>query len=677
VTASNPFLERTFRIPFHRMDPSHVVPAVQEILARAEDARAALAGNPDPPTWENTVAALDTLTERVRRVTNPIHHLLAVAESPELRKGWNEVLPQVTTFWSRLYLDREILTRLRGVVASPEARALDDLHRRHLARTIREFERAGAGLEDRDRARLEAIDVELSRLEQSFSEHVLDATAAWSLHLLDPARLEGIPEDALERFQTRARSDEKEGWVIGLDAPSVQAVLRHARDRELRRTVFEANLARGKEDPWDNRPLIPRILELRREKARLLGYEDFPDFRLEEQMAHSGARAREFLEEMRTRTTPYWERDLAELRGEAQGLGLDALRPWDVSWVMEEIRKARFDLDEEELRPYFPLDRVLEGLFELARRLFGVVVHEVEIEERWHPDVRYHELRSEDGHLLGAFYADLFPRPEKRQGAWMSDFIYGVGGDPHLANICANFPPPSERRPALLSHRDVETLFHEFGHLLHHCTSRVPIEGRGGINVAWDWVELPSQLLENWCWEEEALARFSGHWESGEPLPAELFRKMEQTRRFMGGWIQMRQISFGIMDLALHTEFDPATHGDPVAWATDRILDLAPDREFAGTHPLTSFLHLFSGGYAASYYAYLWSEVLEADLFSRFRDEGIFSRSVGEAFLDTILSRGDEKDPDLLFRDFMGRDPDPEPLLRRNLGAMADAEEAA
>jgi oligopeptidase A len=674
VNESNPFLVRDFHIPFHRMTPDQVVPAIRAALAQAGAAVARMeAEESRPPSWDSTLGELDRLTERLRRVTTPVHHLLAVAESPALREAWNEVLPDVTTFWSRLYLNRSLWERLRAFSDTPEAAELDPLHRRHLRRTLREFERSGAGLPEAERARLEAIEVELSQVEQEFSEHVLDATAAWTLHVRDARRLDGLPDDARTRFRQRAESEGLDGWVLTLDAPSVEAVLKHAADRDLRREVHTAYLARGREAPWDNRPLIPLILKLRQEKARLLGYRDFPDFRLEEHMAKSGTQARTFLEEMVERTRPYWARDLAELEARAAGGGRDPLHPWDTSWLAEGIRKDRFDLDEEEVRPYFPLERVMEGLFEIARRLLGLRIEQVPHDATWHPDVRYYEVRDEQGTLMAAFYADLFPRPEKRQGAWMSDFIYGGpdgkgGHRPHLANMCANFPPPSEGRPALLGHRDVETLFHEFGHLLHHCTSRVPIEGRGGINVAWDWVELPSQLMENWAWERDALALISGHWQTGEPIPEHLYRRMHRARRFLGGWMQMRQLSFGIMDLALHGEFDPDADGDAVEWATRRILPLAPNREFAAAHPLPSFLHLFSGGYAASYYAYLWSEVLEADLFSRFREEGIFSRDVGTDYLDTILSQGDAEDPDILFRRFMGRDPDAEALIARNLG---------
>jgi oligopeptidase A len=657
------------------MAPQQVVPAVEEALVEAEAAQAVLAAPLEPgkmPTWEDSIEALDTLSERLRRVTTPIHHLLAVSESPELREAWNAVLPRVTAFWSRLYLDQGIWSRIQAFAESPAARTLNSLQRRHLDRTLRDFKRAGASLAPVERERLEAIEVALSELEQTFSEHVLDATASWSLHIDDETELDGIPEDALERFAAKAQQDGKAGgWTLTLDAPAVQAVLKHARSRSLRETVHQAYLVRGTEAPWDNRPLIPQILKLRQEKARLLGYPDYPDFRLEPQMAATGEKARAFVSDLVGRTRPFWLRDLEALAEEARTWGIETLRPWDVSWLAENLRKRRYDLDEEALRPYFPLERVLQGMFALAQRLFGLTITEEPTSQVWHPDVRYFRMADADGTHLASFYVDFFPRPEKRQGAWMADFIYGDPdrGHPHLGQMACNFPPPSQGKPSLLPHREVETLFHEFGHLLHHCTSRVPIEGRGGINVAWDWVELPSQLMENWTWEEEALALISGHWETGDPLPRPLLERMLEARRFMGGWSQMRQLSFGTMDLALHTTYDADRDGDAVAWASAQLLPLSPDETFAAAHPLPSFLHLFSGGYAASYYSYLWSEVLEADLFRRFKEEGIFSPALGRAYLDTILSQGDVEDPDVLFRRFMGRDPDPEALLERNLGA--------
>jgi len=340
------------------------------------------------------------------------------------------------------------------------------------------------------------------------------------------------------------------------------------------------------------------------------------------------------------------------------------------------------------LRPYFPLDRVLAGLFEIVRRTFGFRVEERSIEEIWHPEVRFYEIFAEDDTHVGSFYTDWFPRKEKRQGAWMNDFITGgprrEGFAPHLGTICGNFTPPDGDAPALLTHREVETTFHEFGHLLHHCTSHVEIPGRAGINVAWDWVELPSQLMENWCWEREALDLFAHHHETGEPFPDELFRRMVAARRYMGGWAQMRQLSFGTVDLALHDELAPrlrseaasasaealdeAQGGEVMAFARERFRAFSPDDRFADLHQITSFSHLFAGGYASGYYSYLWSEVLDADVFTRFRDEGIFNRATGRSYVDSILSRGDSDEPERLFREFMGRDPDPTALLERNLG---------
>jgi len=674
---TNPLLGSDFRIPFHRIRAEHVVPGIRSLIQRAEEEIEELCGNEADPTWENTVARLDTLARRVREGTTPVQHLLSVAESPELREAWREALPELSSFWTRLHLSEPLWGRLKAYSETTEAAELPGLQRRHLEKTLKEFRRSGADLPPSGRKRLEELEVELAQLEQAFSENVLDATADWTLHITEGDRLEGVPRDARDRFRRQAEHKGLEGWILTLDAPSVQAILKHAVDRDLRRTVGQAHLNRGREEPWDNRPLIPRILALRQEKARLLGYPDFPDFRLEEQMVRSGEEARGFVGRMVERTRPYWERDVAILREAGRERGLTPLKPWDASFLIEQLRKERFDLDEEELRPYFPLDQVLQGLFELTRRLFGLSVVEDGLEEVWHPDVRYFRILDPSGRMLGGFYADFFPRPEKRQGAWMHDFIHGRPGkgeelSPHLGVICANFPPPSEEQPALLVHRDVETLFHEFGHLLHHCTSRVPIPERGGINVAWDWVEVPSQLLENWAWERGALDLFARHWKTGEPIPETILRQMLRARRFMAGWAQIRQLTLGLLDLSLHGEFDPEEDGDAIEWVTRLLMPYSLDRAFAEAHPLSSFLHLFSGGYAASYYSYLWSEVLEADLFTRFREKGIFDAEVGSRYLDLILSAGDRDDPNRLFHAFMGRDPDSEALIHRNLGSLEE-----
>ena len=394
-------------------------------------------------------------------------------------------------------------------------------------------------------------------------------------------------------------------------------------------------------------------------------------------MAKTGQAAFEFVEELTGRTRPHWERDLRQLREHARALGLDELYPWDVAFVSENLRRARYDIDDEITRPYFPLNRVLDGLFELARRVFGLVVRERHIEEIWHPDVLFYDLIDEDeGTHLGSFYSDWHARREKRQGAWMNDLFTGGpterGFEPHVGIIAGNLTPPKGEIPSLLTHPEVETIFHEFGHLLHHLTSRVPIRSMAGINVAWDFVELPSQIMENWTWEKEALPLFSGHHESGEPLPESLYERLLRARRFMGGWKQMRQLSFGFLDLRLHRDDTAPANADIMERVEELLASYTPSPAFARAHSTASFTHVFSGGYAAAYYSYLWSEVLEADAFGRFKREGIFNRNVGRAYLDCILTRGDSDEPDALFREFMGREPDQSALFERNLGEPPD-----
>jgi oligopeptidase A len=595
----------------------------------------------------------------------------------------------MTDFWSSLPLDDRLWARVKAYASSAEAGALTGIRCRHLDKTVREFERAGADLAPTEKSRLRDLRVELATVEQKFSENVLDATAAYELIVTEEARLAGVPDAARRRARQKAKEQGKEGWLVTLDYPSVEPILKYCEDRALREEVFVAYATRCRDGEHDNRPLLARILRLRDEIAALLGHDGFPDYVLEERMARNGARALAFEADLVERTTPYWRRDVAELRTHAITLGIDEMQPWDSGFVMEHLRKARFDIDDEALRPYFPLERVLDGMFEIVHRTFGFSIAEREISEVWHPDVRFYEILDEDGTLLGAFYTDWFPRKEKRQGAWMNNFITGGPTDggfaPHLGVMCGNFTPPEDDSPALLTHREVETTFHEFGHLLHHCTSKVEIPSRAGIHVAWDFVELPSQLMENWTWEREALDLFARHHETDEPLPEELFARMLAARRFMGGWAQMRQLSLGTVDLALHQELAPELRAAAKNGKTDldteqgervmrfgeeRFAPFAADPSFARLHILTSFTHLFSGGYAAGYYSYLWSEVLDADVFTRFRREGIFNRTTGRSYVESILSRGDSAEPDALFEEFMGRPPDPVALLERNLGSL-------
>ncbi len=689
---SNPILSDAYRIPFDRIRAHHVGPGVRQALREAQTEIDAIGEDPSPPTWDAILERLEQATERLGRRLGPPAHLMAVAETPALREAYNDVLPEISAFWTRLPLNEALWKRVRAYSESQEASRLSGLRRRHLDKTIQEFRRAGADLPTAPQQRLEALRVELAQLQQRFTENVLDATAAYELHVVEEERLVGVPEAAKRRARGKAQEKGLEGWLLTLDYPSVEPILKYCDDRALRRTIHTAFTTRCRDGEWDNRGTIARILRLRVELADLLGYASFPDYKLEDRMAKTGRRAVEFERDLEDRTHPYWKRDCAELAAHAGALGIDALEPWDVAYVTEKLRKERYDIDDEALRPYFPLDSVLSGLFEIVRRVFGFRVEEREIPEVWHPDVRYYEIFAEDGTHMGSFYTDWFPRKEKRQGAWMNDLVTGgpkqEGFAPHLGVICGNFTPPDGGTPALLTHREVETTFHEFGHLLHHCASRVEIPSRAGINVAWDFVELPSQIMENWCWERAALDLFARHWQTGERLPDELFERMVAARRFMGGWGQMRQISFGTVDLALHGDLaqrllaEAGDHGDGdldtrqgtevMEFGRERFLRFVPAPLFAELHMLTSFTHLFSGGYAAGYYSYLWSEVLDADVFTRFQENGIFDRDTGRAYVDAILSRGDSDDPERLFTDFMGRDPDPNALLARNLGPLPE-----
>jgi oligopeptidase A len=679
----NPLLSREYLIPFHQIRAEHVVPGVREALARAERELEDLVQHTGPRTYENTLRRLDALLEDVSRTVRPIAHLTSVISSPELREAYDTVVPEFSAFYARLPLNGRLWSALKEFAATPEAAALQGIHRRHLEKTTREFVRAGADLPPETKQRVEALRVELSQLQTQFANHTLDSTNAFELVVTDEADLAGLPDSALAQARAAAQARGVEGWRFTLQVPSYSPFMQYAENRELRRRMQQAYVNRAACEPFDNRPLVRRILELRRELAELLGFRDWADYVLEDSMAGTGERAVAFERDLAERTRPHWRDELDELVAfAAEELGIDELQPWDTSFVAERMRRARYDLDAELLRPYFPLPRVLDGLFEITRRLFGAVVAEAPNDAVWHPEVRFYEVRDEAGGLLGSFYTDWHPRESKRSGAWMNGLI--TGGPlpdgtfaPHLGLVVGNLSPAEGERPPLLTHGEVGTIFHEFGHLLHHVLSRVEIPSLAGTHVATDWVELPSQIMENWTWEREALDLFARHWQTGEAIPDELFQRMQAARTFMGADFQMRQLSLGTLDLELHVDFDPAADGDPTQRAREIMARFALRPEFADNHFVTGFTHVFAGDYAAGYYSYLWSEVLDADAFTRFQREGIFNRQTGREFVDAVLSRGDSAEPSELFHEFMGRDPDPGALLQRNLGVEAESGAAA
>jgi oligopeptidase A len=670
-TDANPLLDIGFEPPFDRIRAQHVEPAVGGLLGEARTGLESLAGGSGVPSWQDTMAALDSLTEPLDRAMGLVKHLESVATSPELREAVNAVEPGVSEFHSGIPLHEGLWKRLKLYAGSEEARNLTGERRRYLTRTLDEFRRHGADLDPIRKTRLREIDVELTTTTTKFSENVLDSTNDFELVIADQARLAGLPESALAAARQSAGSKGVEGWRFTLHAPSMTPLLMYLDDASIRRDVWHAHVTRAASGTKDNRPLVARILELRKEKAVLLGYANFADYALADRMAKTGSRALAFLEELKKRTeTRYRDenRELAEFRRGLEGPGAPEPEPWDIAYYAEKQRAALYDFDQEALRPYFPLERVVRGMFEIAARLYGIEVREEPCAAVWDPEVKRYAIRDSGGALLGAFHADWFPRENKRGGAWMDGLITGHPDSlPHVGVICGNLTPPLDSKPALLTHREAETIFHEFGHLLHHCLSRVEIRTLAGTNVAWDFVELPSQIMENWCWERDALDLFARHWQTGEPIPGDLFRKMLRARTFRAANAQMRQLAFGFADLLLHTRYEAERDGGVMDYARRILQEFTPAPLPEDYAMLAGFTHLFANptGYGAGYYSYKWAEVLDADAFTRFREGGIFSPEVGGQFRGRILERGDSDDPEKLYRAFMGRDPDLSALLAR------------
>ncbi|MCF3649081.1 M3 family metallopeptidase [Synoicihabitans lomoniglobus] len=690
--ADSSFLSPDFEIRWSTLTADQVEPGVRQALTDAQAALDALATLPlDAVTYDNTFLALERATESLTLVWGKVTHLKSVADSPALREAHNKVLPEVSTFFARIALNPDLWARLRAYAESPAGQAHEGIHRRFIDETVADFRQAGADLPDAQRARLEAIQTELAQITQRYSEHVLDATNAWQIVIEDETRLAGIPAHARESARRSAASKglgtaDKPAWRFTLQMPSLEPVMVYAEDEALRRAMWSASTAVGATTEHDNRPLVPRILALRDEEAKLLGQPHFADHVLARRMAGSGQRALDFVVDLQTKAAAAFARENAELeafKADQTGEPVGPLKAWEVMFWAEKLRRQQFDFDDEILRPYLPMNRVIGGLFTLAERVFGLRITErpageVEV---WHEEVKFYEIRDRDDRHVGSFYADWHPRESKQGGAWMGYLITGGPQSdgsrlPHLGYILGNMTPPADGKPALLTHREVETIFHEFGHLLHHLLGEVEIKSLNGVNVAWDFVELPSQIMENWCWERESLDLFARHHETGETIPDEVFAKMIAARNFRSACATIRQVQFAKMDLLLHMQTD-AFIGEPTeldAKISAAIADTMVPTEPPGRPMVYRFGHLFSGptGYAAGYYSYKWAEVLDADAFGRFKDEGIFNADTGADFVRHILSRGNSADPAELFRAFRGRDPEVNALLERSGLLVAD-----
>ena len=654
----NPLLEISFRVPFDKIEAAHVEPAMDELLA---DAARRL---DETIASERPLHALDVMTERLDYAMNVVRHLESVATTPALRAVFNAVQPKVSAFYSSLPLNEGLWNAIKRYAGTEEARALTGTMKRFLTKTMDSFKRHGAELDPAGKARLKEIDVALTEATTKFSENVLDSTNAYELVLTEERKLAGLPPAAVAAARASAEAKGKAGWRFTLQGPSYLALMTYLDDARIREDVWRAYNSRAASGAHDNRPLLVKILELRNEKARLLGFRDFADLVLDDRMAHQGDAAQKFLDDLRAKTERRFEEENAELTAFARR----KLEPWDIAYWAEKQRAALYDFDEEALRPYLPLERVVNGMFEIFGRVFGIRVVEEKGVPAWDPQVKCYAIQDRGtGQKLGSFYADWYPRENKRGGAWMDSILTGnpAEGRLHLGLICGNLTPPVDGKPALLTHREAETIFHEFGHLLHHLLSRVEVRSLAGTSVAWDFVELPSQIMENWCWERESLDLLARHWETGEPIPDELFHKMKRAKTFRAANAQMRQLGFGFVDLALHRNWDGKS--DVLAYARDLLAKFSAAPLPQDYAMITGFTHLFASpvGYGAGYYSYKWAEVLDADAFTRFRKEGIFSEATGRDFREKVLARGDSEDPALLYRSFMGRDPDPNALLER------------
>ncbi len=676
--AANPLVHEQFQIPFHEIEAAHVEPAVDSLLATAEAELQAIVELPRGAarTRENTLDAFEDMGRGLEWVMGVVGHLESVATSPELREAYEAVQPKVSAFSSRVYQDPRLYAALREFAATDAARQLDPTRARLLTKLLDAFRRNGAELDDAGKQRLAALEIELAQTTTKFSQNVLDSTNAFELIITDEAKLAGLPDSARAAARASAQKKGVEGWRFTLHAPSMIPLLTYLDDRETRREVWLAYGTRASAGEFDNRELIEQILKMRAEKAAMLGYKNFADLVLEDRMAKTGEAARHFVGDLRTRTEGFFADETDQLRAFAaeQGGFEGQLEGWDIGYWAEKQRHALYEFDEEELRPYFGLEAVLAGMFELVGRLYGIRVEPTDALPTWHDDVRTYKVL--DGEReLGSFYADLHPREEKRGGAWMNSLITGLpsAGRPHLGLICGNLSEPIDGKPALLNHREVETVFHEFGHLLHHLLSEVEVRSLAGTNVAWDFVELPSQIMENWCWERESLDLFARHYETGERIPDALFEKMTRARNFRSASAMMRQLGFASLDLALHLDYAPLLTAAAersalleFCQAQQQPFSVAPlPKDYA---MVCGFSHLFASSvaYAAGYYSYKWAEVLDADAFAQFKQDGVFSREVGRRFRERILAKGDSRDPAELYREFAGHDPELGPLLERS-----------
>jgi oligopeptidase A len=674
---SNPLLDFSGLSRFDAIAPAHVTPAVDALLRECRATVARVTDPATPASWEAVVEPLDDATERLGRAWGVVAHLNAVVDTPELRAQYNANLPRLTQFWTELSQNEALYAKYKAIAAREDFAALPPARRRVIHNELRDFRLGGADLPPPAKERLRAVRERQSQLSTRYAENVLDATNAFELLLDDDRRLAGVPADALQMYREAAAAAGKPGYRLTLQAPSYLPILQYADDRALREQVYRAHATRASEfgrPEWDNTQPMIELLRLRHEQAQLLGERDFGWLSLVPKMAESPQQVLQFLRDLARRARPFAERDMAELREfAARELGLAELQAWDIGYASEKLRQARYAYSEQELKAYFPEPRVLAGLFRVIETLFDVVIVE-DSAPAWHRDVKFFRVESRRGELVGQFYLDLYAREHKQGGAWQDDARprrrAGDRVQTPVSFLVCNFSPPTGGRPALFTHDEVLTLFHEFGHGLHHLLTRVDEAAVSGIRgVEWDAVELPSQFMENFCWEWEALRHLAGHVDTGAPLPRELFDRMIAARNFQSGMFMLRQVEFGLFDMLAHTALDPQSVD---AAAVLRLMDEVR-REVAVLVPPAyqrmpwTFTHVFAGGYASGYYSYKWAEVLSADAYAAFEEAGsTLDAGLGRRFLDEVLAMGGSRPAMDSFVAFRGRKPTIDALLRHH-----------
>ena len=676
---TNPLLHFNGLPLFDKLKPEHVTPAIDQLLEESRTLLDRLLADDTPPTWETFVQPLDDAEERLSRAWSQVSHTNSVVNTPELREAYNTNLTKLTSFYADLSQNEGLYGKYKQLRANPAFDSYNATRKKIIENELRDFRLGGAELPEAQKARFKEIQEQLSALSAKFEENVMDATDAYALLIEDESRLAGIPADALQAAREAAEKDsqgkngENPGWKFTLHFPSYMPVLQYADDRKLREELYYAYATRSSEfgkPELDNTPLIKEILQLREEAAQLLGFENYAQSSLATKMAQTPQQVIDFLRDLAARARPFAERDMAELREFATQLGLETLAAWDVAYVSEKLRETRYAFSDQEVKQYFPENRVLQGLFRVISSLYGVKVQKSSA-PLWHADASFYDIVTQSGELVGQFYLDLYARDKKRGGAWMDEAITrrrkSHGIETPVTYLTCNFSAPVGGKPALFTHDEVITLFHEFGHGLHHLLTHVEEYGVSGIKgVEWDAVELPSQFMENFCWEWDVLEHMTHHVESGEALPRVLFDKMIAAKNFQAGMQTLRQIEFSLFDMQLHCEFDPqgsATAMDVLRAVRDEIAVVVPPdyNRFPN-----NFTHIFAGGYAAGYYSYKWAEVLSADAYSLFEENGVLCEETGRRFWSEILAQGGSRPALESFVAFRGREPTIDALLRQN-----------